>query len=74
MQLLDGHVASLQQQLLEMKEASASTSEVVNTNLEGLSNEVKLCDLQWYSIMRNTLAFPGSLASLSKCVKYIKFH
>jgi len=41
MQLLDGHVASLRQQLLEMKEASASTSEVVNTNLEGLSKEVK---------------------------------
>ena len=25
--------------------------------------------VQWYSIMRNTLACPGSLSSLSKCVK-----
>jgi len=41
MQLLDGHVAAFRKQLLEMKEASASATDVVNTSLEGLSKEVK---------------------------------
>ena len=44
-------------------------AEIDMFNLADIPRAVPPTMLQWYSIMKNTLAFPGSLASLSKCVK-----